>query len=132
MSEKSKYWFSVLFIVVLVVWWLYHTIGMLFFIDELHSNHWRSWFNESDDSYPVGRVIKPLFLGVGILYIWLKADIKNTGIAWLGFAILVAITFFYTLAVPPTTYPSGSPPKNNKPTIVCNDNGCHAEPPKPN
>lgn len=113
----------------LIVLWLYYTIGMLFFIDVLHTDHRRGVFTVNDDAYPMVRIAFPLFYGISVLYIWIKTGVERTGIAWLGFALLVAITFFYTLAVPPTTYPSGHPPKNDKPMIICNDNGCHVEPP---
>lgn len=112
-----------------VMLWLYYTIGMLFFIDVLRTDHMRGVFTVSDDAYPMVRIVFPLLHGASVLYIWIKTGVERTGIAWLGFALVVAITFFYTLAVPPTTYPSGNPPKNDKPTVICNDNGCHAQPP---
>lgn len=42
------------------------------------------------------RIVQPLFTGVLILYLWAKAEyLKNTGIAWLAFAFVVAM-FVYT------------------------------------
>ncbi len=79
----------------LAVLWLYYTIGMLFFIDVLHTDHRRGVFTVSDDAYPMVRIAFPLFYGIGILSVWIKTGVERTGIAWLGFALLVAKRFLY-------------------------------------
>lgn len=124
MSKRNQ---ALLGIFLLVLWWFYLNIGLLFFIDLLRTDHWRSWFNETDDTYPTSRIIKPLVSGVFILYLWVKIGIEKTAIAWLSFAGVVLATLIYTLATPIKQAPS------NKPTIVCDKNheNCHVQLPKP-
>lgn len=106
MSDKK--WVNFIGIGLLILWWLYYAIGTVFFIEELHSDSLRPLFRLGYD-YPVTRILGPFVMGVALLYFWAKADIKNTGIAWLSFALLVLIMLIYTLATP-------------KPVVVCEPN----------
>lgn len=118
MSKRNQ---TLLGILLLVVLWFGLNIGLLFFIDLLYSDHWRSWFSESAESYKVGRIIKPFISGVFILYLWVKIGIERTGILWLCFAFVVLATLIYTLAVPAPKHLIQSLSGDTKeiPTIIC-------------
>lgn len=115
MSKRNQ---ALLGILLLVVLWIGLNTGLLFFNDLLRSDSRRSWFNNSYGSYPMIRIVQPFVSGVGILYLWAKAEhAKNTGIAWLGFALLVLATLIYTLAVPAPEHLRGEPPKRLPPEV---------------
>ncbi len=115
MSKRNQ---TLLGIFLLVLLWFGLNTGLLFFNDLLRSDHWRSWFYNSYESYPMIRIVQPFVTGVGILYIWIKAKhTENTGLAWLGFACVVLATLIYTLAVPAPKHLRGE--TKEIPTIIC-------------
>lgn len=119
MSKRNKNLFIILFV---VLWWFFLSFGFVFFIDVFASDYRWTWFHITEESYPMMRIIQPLFSGVLILYFWAKAEyLKNTSIAWLAFAFIVAAMFIYTVA----TYSS---PNADKPITICDNNGENCRP----
>lgn len=110
-------------IVTLIIFWFFLNIGLLFFNDVLRSDSPRSWFHNTYDSYPLLRIVQPFFSGVGILYLWTKADnTENTGIAWLSFLAVVFVTFLYTVFVPPSEKQRGESDAVPTKTVCVKDN----------
>ncbi len=115
MSKRNQ---TLLGIFLLVLLWFGLNTGLLFFNDLLRSDHWRSWFYNSYESYPMIRIVQPFVTGVGILYIWIKAEhSENTGVLWLCFAFVVVATLVYTLVVPAPKHLRGE--TKEIPTIIC-------------
>lgn len=120
MSKRSQ---ALLGIFLLVLLWFGLNIGLLFFNDLLVSDHHRSWFSNSEKSYPLMRILQPFISGVYILYLWAKTEsAENTRLAWLGFAMIVFLTLIYTLST------STTPKSMDKSTIICDNNGENCRP----
>lgn len=109
----SRQKFALTFIFLLILVWVAQVVVLLFFTDD------PSQLRDGYD-HPHYRFINSAMTGGLILWFWWKIRIKNTGVALLGFAVVLVATLIYMLATMPEL--------EQKPTIICDENNKNCRP----
>nr|DAN76893.1 MAG TPA: hypothetical protein [Caudoviricetes sp.] len=109
----SRQKFALTFIFLLILVWVAQVAVLLFFTNELNQLG-------NGRYHPHNRFINPAITGGLVLWFWWKMKLKNTGAAFLGFAVVLAAVLIYMLAT--------MPEPEQKPTIICDENNKNCRP----